>query len=79
MDIILVGTDTGTIRTTTTGIPARWFTFARDITGIGIIGAAAIAATFGTTAFTGGKSEPVYSLSWPAIVAPAQFFCSGAA
>ena len=58
-DIILTATDMGTIRTTTTDIRARWFTSGRDITGIGIIGAAVIAATFGTTASTGGKSKPV--------------------
>jgi hypothetical protein len=33
--------------------------FARAITGIGIIGAVAIADTFGTTAFTGGNWQSV--------------------
>ena len=56
-DIIHTATDMVTIRTTTTDIHARWFMSARDITGIGIIGAAVIAAMFGTTESTGGKSE----------------------
>jgi hypothetical protein len=49
------------IPTTITDIPVPWFTSDLDITGIGIgiTGAAVIADTFGTTAFTGGKSEPV--------------------
>ena len=59
--IILTVTGTATpTRTIITDI-APSFTSVRGgiTTGTGIIGAAAIAATFGITAFTGAKSEPV--------------------
>ena len=52
------GMDMG-IHTVTTAI-GRWFTWDLGITGItGIIVAAVTAATFGITAFTGGKSKTV--------------------